>query len=587
MCIAKTREKLVRSKVLQPNQLQLFPDYEIDIHHQEPLLPEAEIRSELHSVQPKTRKKRRYFPKIDISTLQRHAEELGGRCLSPKYITAKTKYLWECKEGHIWPATWDCVGGRGSWCHECRKRQSGLNRRKYNISYLKRFAESKGGRCHAEKYEGLNRTYNWSCAAGHTWTARWCNIIHNKTWCPYCSPFTGERICREFFQQLFNADFPKEKPEWLTENGRTRLELDGYCQKLGVAFEHQGTQHYIDRKHFEGKNHGANLPSKFEAIKRRDAVKVRACRERGIVLLQVPSILEGFGIENVKPFIKDKLLENYYPLPPGFDQIEVDPDVSYNFNKLEEIRRIVEAKGGELLPDVYISSNTKYKVKCQEGHIWPSKGDNIKQGKWCKICAGIANKTLEDVQLAAAQHGGKCLATAYVNNRTLLEFKCSKGHSFFALPSNVLSKKSWCKKCSSIERGKKKRKYDLESAQLFMESRGGRFLSDTFSIARKTYKLECDKGHTWSAVFSKVLLGDWCPHCAGNARKSIEDLHRAAAAKGGSCLSTEYKNIKTHYDWRCKEGHEFKKSAESVLRGNWCSDCSRNSRPKQVSKSSP
>lgn len=366
----------------------------------------------------------------------------------------------------------------------------------------------------------MDKSYDWSCASGHTWAAKWGNVLHGKTWCPYCSPFTGERICREFFQQLFNADFPKVKPKWLTENGKTLLELDGYCQKLGVAFEHQGTQHSVDRKHFKDRNHGTKLPSNFAAIQRRDAFKVRACAERGIVLVQVPSILEGFGVENVKSFIRAKLLENYYPLPPGFDQIEVDLDVSYNFNKLEEIRRIVEEKGGQLLSKFYISSNSKYKVKCHEGHIWYPQGDNLKQGKWCGICAGIATKTLGDVQHAAARHGGKCVAKAYVNNRTELEFECREGHRWFALPSNVLAKGSWCKKCASIIQGKKKRKYDLEAARLFMESKGGRFLSDTFSIARKTYEFECANGHTWPAVFSKVLCGDWCPHCAGNARKS-------------------------------------------------------------------
>lgn len=292
----------------------------------------------------------------------------------------------------------------------------------------------------------------------------------------------------------------------------------------------------------------------------------------------VPSILEGFGIGNVKEFVKARLLENHYPLPAGFDQIEVNPDLSYNIDKLEGIREIVGAKGGELITGAYASSNSKYRVRCRQGHEWEAKGDNLIQGKWCAVCAGIATKTLADVQRAAASHGGECLSPEYVNNRTKLRFRCRDNHTFSALPANVLNKGSWCKKCASIALGSKKRKYDLESARQFMLDKGGRFISPEFTITRRTYEYGCSKGHTWKAQFSKLLVGDWCPHCAGNAKKTIEDLHRKAMENGGTCESHEYINIKFRYDWKCRENHSWKATADSVLRGSWCLTCSKRNR---------
>src|SRR5688572_13267811 len=87
------------------------------------------------------RRKKRYFPpQTEIAVLQKHAEGMGGYCFSEAFVKSKTHYLWKCKDGHTWRSTWDCVK-RGSWCHECRKWQSGRTRRKYSIADLKSFAK--------------------------------------------------------------------------------------------------------------------------------------------------------------------------------------------------------------------------------------------------------------------------------------------------------------------------------------------------------------------------------------------------------------------------------------------------------------
>lgn len=42
--------------------------------------------------------------KLTLSDLQQIAEKKGGKCLSTKYVNSRTKYLWECAEGHQWKA---------------------------------------------------------------------------------------------------------------------------------------------------------------------------------------------------------------------------------------------------------------------------------------------------------------------------------------------------------------------------------------------------------------------------------------------------------------------------------------------------
>jgi hypothetical protein len=56
--------------------------------------------------------------KLTLKEFQIIAKERGGYCLSNKYINAKTKLGWKCKEGHTWEAIPDNVK-RGSWCPYC------------------------------------------------------------------------------------------------------------------------------------------------------------------------------------------------------------------------------------------------------------------------------------------------------------------------------------------------------------------------------------------------------------------------------------------------------------------------------------
>ena len=57
--------------------------------------------------------------KPDILELQQHAVNKEGKLLSTKYINSKTKYLWQCKKGHIWEAMWGHIKNKNSWCPQC------------------------------------------------------------------------------------------------------------------------------------------------------------------------------------------------------------------------------------------------------------------------------------------------------------------------------------------------------------------------------------------------------------------------------------------------------------------------------------
>jgi hypothetical protein len=55
-----------------------------------------------------------------LKRLQKIAEDLGGKCLSTKYINMNTPMKWQCKNGHIW-STLPRYIINGTWCPECKK----------------------------------------------------------------------------------------------------------------------------------------------------------------------------------------------------------------------------------------------------------------------------------------------------------------------------------------------------------------------------------------------------------------------------------------------------------------------------------
>ena len=46
------------------------------------------------------------------------------------------------------------------------------------------------------------------------------------------------------FELLFGVTFPQAYPDWLKLGHRTKLQLDGYNERLALAFEHHGQYHF-------------------------------------------------------------------------------------------------------------------------------------------------------------------------------------------------------------------------------------------------------------------------------------------------------------------------------------------------------
>src|SRR5438876_825201 len=97
------------------------------------------------------------------------------------------------------------------------------------------------GECLSTEYKNCYTKLLWSCTKNHKWYATFKNINKRNTWCPYCSKYKRENLCREIVSEYLGEN---RKPDFLKTSKRpSGLELDIYYPQYGLAIEVQGQQH--------------------------------------------------------------------------------------------------------------------------------------------------------------------------------------------------------------------------------------------------------------------------------------------------------------------------------------------------------
>ena len=359
-------------------------------------------------------------PDLNIESMKIISEKLGGVCLSDRYVNKSTKLRFKCEKGHEFE-TRPAEIQRGSWCPYCSGKYGN------SIEKMHKIAKERGGKCLSNSYINVFTHLSWECANGHQFNAIPKHVL-NGHWCPNCTTYLNEQLCRYILETLFDVKFIKDRT---VLNG---FELDGYNSDLKLAFEYNGKQHYEEIDFFYSRG-DTNLYDRIQ----RDKLEEQLCKELGITLLIIPYTVDS---KNLVFFIAEELIDK------GF-QFKVSPkDINYdNYyptkQELEEILKIAKDKGGECLSTVYINVDSKMEFICNRGHFFESTPYLIKKGQWCKKCfyldkAGASQRLdKNEMHKIAEQKNWECLSTEYKNARAKLIWRCEKGHIFERSLSHV------------------------------------------------------------------------------------------------------------------------------------------------------
>lgn len=371
-----------------------------------------------------------------LLALKQLAKNKGGECLSEHYLGARTKHFWRCAKGHEWEAPPYSIRA-GTWCMKC----GGAER--LSLSDIQETAQQFGGTCLSTKYTNSSQKLHWRCSAGHEWFAV-AYHVRGGHWCPTCMAGNSERICKDLMERMFGQPFLKVKPEWLINDRGNRMELDGYCAELQIAFEFHGQQHYQHVGHFHQGN------KTLEQRQLDDKNKESLCSEHGVRLLVIPHTV---GFDALPHFIAEFAKLNHIPLRcDDVDKLNATNVVLPEM--LEKMRALARTKGGQCLSEDYVNNNTHLTWQCDKGHTWEAVPGSVQQGSWCPKCAGRlkGEEALENLREIARSKGGACLADSYSHGKIKLSWRCAEGHVWTSSANNIRGG-SWCHECAKKTMG--------------------------------------------------------------------------------------------------------------------------------------
>lgn len=117
-----------------------------------------------------------------------------------------------------------------------------------------------------------------------------------------------------------------------------------------------------------------------------------------------------------------------------------------------EIKDLFEKENYILLTTDYNNAYTRLYYICPIGHKHSIRWHNWSSGHRCPYCAGQTKPKIDEIKVSFSNEGYELLSTTYQTNKTLLKYRCPKGHK------HSISWLKWkqgrrCRKCSYISRG--------------------------------------------------------------------------------------------------------------------------------------
>ena len=619
--IAKTRGGLCLSETYEHSKIKLR--WRCSKRHEWEALPSSvKAGSWCRQCAVETIANRRRIP---LAEVQRLAASKGGECLSTEYLGNKNdKLRWRCGAGHEWMATLGHVRNDDTWCRTCAQFE-----RRLSLDALKDMARTRGGECLSAVYHGQDVKLRWRCAKGHEWDAAPGHIMNQGCWCPKCAGTAPRQIeemhaiARSKGGECLSATMKNAHTrlrwrcvaghEWMAAaaditsghwcrkcaaKSRAALQRTSMAEIQSLARSRGGSclsSEYVDsdvnlrwrcaRGHewlasLRNVKHnksgcpvcGAGVSERicrgiFEALFRTRFDKSRPKwlrNERGHWMELdgfAPALNLAFEYHGVQHYKRSHFFHG--------------SEEEFRLRQRDDRKRLAACKKrGITLIEVpfdipHGEMENFIRVECARAGIAVPRVDRIE----IEALRVYDDNPLDDLRSIARAKGGLLLSTMYINRAGKLHWQCREGHEWKAPASAIKVSGQWCPICG-IRRRSDAQRLTIEDMRSLAKLKGGHFVSEEYKGVRFKHRWRCADGHEWDAVPQNVKTGAWCPHCAGLAKGSIEEMQALAESYGGTCLSALYVNCDARLRWRCARGHVFEATPYKVKhRGSWCRVC--------------
>jgi hypothetical protein len=508
--------------------------------------------------------------KLTIQKMHLFAKKREGECLSIKYINARSKLKWKCRNNHIWQATADSICNKKTWCSKCADLNSGATQR-LNIVALQNTAQERGGKCLSKNYINSKSKYEWMCSEGHVWFASACNVRHG-TWCPKCTGrlrFTIKDM-EEFASKKEGFCLSKVyKNQSQSLKWRCKLRhvwyqkpaiiLKGvWCPKC--AGKGLYTIKYINK--IVKKRGGRCLSDKYISA---HSLLLWQCSFGHIWKANMNNVVNNNRwCPECSHYLKERTCRAFFEQVFAMEFPNTKPLwlINDRGNRMEldgyneNLKLAFEHQGKQHY------SKDSYFIKSNANLLKRIADDRLKQ-RLCKE-RGIVLVVIPDLFTQTKIEDLKrhveieCLKQGYK--------KLPKGYDKIIFNSSSVYFSDFHKKIDQL----------IEIAK----QKGGKLLTENYRGVDEKLKFQCKLGHVWEATPYKIKTGRWCKICmkkkvGKEQRLKIELLHEIARGHRGRLLSKDYLNAKALMQWQCNKGHIWFANTDSVKnKGTWCRVCS-------------
>lgn len=251
------------------------------------------------------------------------------------------------------------------------------------------------------------------------------------------------------------------------------------------------------------------------------------------------------------------------------------------------VRAEARAQGGEFLSPRFLGSEVPHRYRCRIGHEFEMNPTRVAHGNWCPRCRQAAAHDRERLQEVVALRGGELVSVDCRQSRDRIRVRCSKGHEWLTLQSNLMSG-AWCRECAAEARtGRPLPNLSITDMRETAAKRSGECMSEQYVNSYSKLRWRCHAGHEWDATPNRIRAGSWCPLCARSMRGTLNAMRSLARERGGECLSERYQNHKERLHFRCSRGHHFIATGTVVKSGVWCPTCDPSHAPSATATPAP
>lgn len=521
--------------------------------------------------------------KTTIDDLHAHARSRGGLCLSTKFKTGKDKYEWECGRGHKWVTSWFHIRFSNTWCPCCNNsireqicrfvfekvfggefpsrkplwleglEMDGFNeamnlafehhgQQHYKVDgyfikteeQLKRRQEddaTKLARCRANGVT-LVEIPNLDLYGDHQRIIS--DILHACKQAGVSIPLTipvidlspafGDllfhklsNLVKENGGSLLNYSGTTNSAKFLCRCGYewhaqpkhlSKLKYPGLCRRCIWTIEGLSNRHLEELRQIAEANGGKLLSTKWVGSNGKYSFAFNDGRTFSILV----SNLKGRGW----PKYPDKYLRK---------------SAERAVLQLEELRRIAEAAGGQLLTTEWAGNAAKYRFAFADGREFEMSAKKITQRGWpsdpdlyLRRCGNRGAIQMERLRSIAEANGGKLLSTEWMGNSTQYQFMFADGRTFSTIASNLM-RRGWPDDPDKyLRRGVDREDIHLEDLRRIAELNGGKLLSHEWKGVHVRHRFAFADGREFETTPASILGKQGWPKDPNRYLKRIDTL---------------------------------------------------------------